>query len=339
MGNLFFENQWNSPKMSGRDIRIGVVRARQLGFEMGVSFVRKTVTSVDIRNADEEFAALSGSVSYTALEPVHMAGVDAHLVIPFARIGERVQLGFLAGGGVAWIPETPVQVRIEGPPFYASPDSFVALTTPPATGGFVGRDVPLVPGTRFGITESPLYAVSPTDKFWMLLRAQLAADFLLAPPLKVRLAAGFHFPGTQALGVDVVYLFRTGRVGTTQAQPDPTAAATPATQVADRPQVIAPRRNYWGVLAGATPQWWTPDKWGPMFEPDVPTIVEGREFRVGLTRGRPLGYEFGVSFVLKSMTEFSFERQGTGLFPPDRSTIFRRRSSRSVRSIQFDPGR
>ena len=283
---------------------------------MGVSFVRKTVTSVDIRNADEEFAALSGSVSYTALEPIHMTGVDAHLVIPFARIGERVQLGFLAGGGVAWIPETPIQVRIEGPPFYASPDSIVALTTPPATGGFVGRDVPLVPGTRFGITESPLYAVSPTDKFWMLLRAQLAADFLLAPPLKVRLAAGFHFPGTQALGVDVVYLFRTGRVGTTQAQPDPTAAATPATQVADRPQVIAPRRNYWGVLAGATPQWWTPDKWGPMFEPDVPTIVEGREFRVGLTRGRPLGYEFGVSFVLKSMTEFSFERQGTGLFPP-----------------------
>ena len=80
--------------------------------------------------------------------------------------------------------------------------------------------------------------------------------------------------------------------------------------------MIAPRRNYWGVLAGATPQWWTPDKWGPMFEPDVPTIVEGREFRIGLTRGRPLGYEFGVSFVLKSMTEFSFERQGTGLFPP-----------------------
>ena len=124
---------------------------------------------------------------------------------------------------------------------------------------------------------------------------------------EVRLAAGFHYPGTQALGLDVVYLFRTGRVGTTQSRPDPGAPA--AVQVADRQRVIAPRVSYWGVLAGATPRWWTPDTWGGNFN-DVPSNVEGREFRVGLTRGRPLGYEFGLSFVRKSMTEFSFERPG-----------------------------
>jgi hypothetical protein len=318
MGNWFFEDK-NSPKMSGRDFRVGVVRARQLGFEMGASLVRKTVSSLDVTFRDVTNSGLYPTVIYSAPTDVDMTGVDLHLVIPFAQIGERVQLGILVGGGIAWLPDTPIQARIEGPPFYAAANSNVALSSPPPTGGFVHwgfpQDVPLVPGTRYAITDATLYDVSPTDKIWMLLRGQLAADFLLAPPLKMRLAAGFHFPGTQALGVDVVYLFRTGRVGTTQSRPDPAAAA--AAQVADRPQVIAPRRSYWGVLAGATPQWWTPDTWGSMFEPDVPTKVEGREFRVGITRGRPLGYEFGVSFVQKSMTAFSFERQGGFFYNPN----------------------
>ena len=209
MGNLFFENQWNSPKMSGRDIRIGVVRGRQLGFEMGVSFVRKTVTSVDIRDADEEFAALSGSVSSTALEPVAHDGrrrapgdpVRAHRRTGTARVPRRRRSGLDsrdadpgANRGTAVLCEPGLHRRVD----HTARDRRLRWTEQSARSGH-----------DFGIAESPLYAVSPTDKFWMLLRAQLAADFLLAPPLKVRLAAGFHFPGTQALGVDVVYLFRT----------------------------------------------------------------------------------------------------------------------------------
>ena len=293
MGNLFFEDN-TSPKMEGRDLRIGIVRGRQLGFEMGGSFVRTTVTSVNVVSRDVTNAGLHPTVTYTAPKPVHVTGVDAHIVIPIKKIGERVQLGILAGGGVAWVPETAIQAQIEGPPFYANATSTVPLSAPPASGGFVccryqsQELLPLVPGTRYGITEAALYHVSPTDKFWMLLRGQLAADFLLAPPLKLRLATGFNFPGIQALGVDVVYLFRTGRVGTGPGQPQPGPVAALPAQI-DRPQVIAPRRSYWGVLAGVTPQWWTPDSWGPMFEPDDPTVLKGREFRIGITRGRPLG--------------------------------------------------
>jgi hypothetical protein len=46
----FFEgvSSANPPKMNGRDLRIGLVRARQVGFELGVSFVRKTVTSFTV---------------------------------------------------------------------------------------------------------------------------------------------------------------------------------------------------------------------------------------------------------------------------------------------------
>jgi hypothetical protein len=144
----------------------------------------------------------------------------------------------------------------------------------------------------------------------MLLRGQLAADFLVASSLKLRVAGGFNYPGVQAIGIDGIYLFRTGRVATTPAQPTPGAAPAPGAQIADQPQIIAPRRSYWGVLGGITPKWWTPESWGPIFEPDDPENVEGQEFRVGITRGRPLGYEFGVSFVMKTLSDFTFVRQG-----------------------------
>jgi hypothetical protein len=65
MGNWFFEDP-NSPKMSGRDFRIGVVRGRQLGFEMGASFVRKTVTSLDVNYVDPTNSGFYATTRYTA---------------------------------------------------------------------------------------------------------------------------------------------------------------------------------------------------------------------------------------------------------------------------------
>jgi hypothetical protein len=301
--------------MSGRDFRIGVVRGRQLGFEMGASFVRKTVTSLDVNYVDPTNSGFYATTRYTAPTDVRMTGADAHLILPLARIGERVQLGILAGGGMAWLPNTPIQARTEGPPFFADAELRVPLSSPPATGGYVNcycfaYAIPLVPGTRYGIHDSVLYEISPTDHYWMLLRGQLAADFLVASSLKLRVAGGFNYPGMQAIGIDGIYLFRTGRVGTTPGQPTPGVAPAPGAQIADQPQVIAPRRSYWGVLGGVTPKWWTPESWGPIFEPDDPENVEGQEFRVGITRGRPLGYEFGVSFVMKTLSDFTFVRQG-----------------------------
>ena len=315
MGNWFFETP-NSPKMSGQDVRVGLVRGRQLGFELGVSFVRKTISSLNIAYRDPTNSGQMPTLTYTAPTKARMTGADAHIILPLARLGERVQLGILAGGGMAWLPHTPIELRIEGPPFYADANSTVALSSPPATGGYVREyqfypeAFPLVPGTRYGIAQRTLYDVSPTDNYWMLLRGQLAADFLVASSLKLRVAGGFNYPGVQAIGIDGIYLFRTGRVATTPAQPTPGAAPAPGAQIADQPQIIAPRRSYWGVLGGITPKWWTPESWGPIFEPDDPENVEGQEFRVGITRGRPLGYEFGVSFVMKTLSDFTFVRQG-----------------------------
>ena len=255
--------------------------------------------------------------TYLPLADVQMTGVDAHLVIPIARFGERVQLGILAAGGIAGIPDSPIQKRIDGPPFYADANSTVPLSSPPAAGGFVrewqfAEPVPLVPGTTHGVVPVSALEISPTDYLWPLFRGQLAADFLLARPLKLRLAAGFHYPGAQAIGVDVVYLFRTGRSGR---RADATTVERPwrgrrRSAIGRRSSRLDAR--YWGVLGGAAPSWFTPH-WSEFFEDlahEEPLTMEGREFRIGLTRGRPLGKEFGISFVRKSWTEFSFVRGG-----------------------------
>ena len=215
MGTWFLESvsSANPPRMNGRDLRIGLVRARQVGFELGVSFVRKTVTSFTVVREGEAIGNTANRWTYTPFNDLKMTGVDAHLVVPIARLGERVQLGILAAGGIAKIPDVPIQLRIDGPPFYANATSNVALGSPPATGGYVRgyfEPLPLAPGTTYGLTTISSLAIAPTDYVWLLVRGQLAADFLIARPLKLRVAAGFNYPGMQAIGIDAVYLFRTG---------------------------------------------------------------------------------------------------------------------------------
>jgi hypothetical protein len=330
-GQIFLE-QGLSGKMSGHDLRVGFVRSRQLGFEMGASFVRKTMSSFDLRIGPQE--SFSGLVTYSNIGNVEMTGVDAHLVIPFKRIGERVQLGWLLGGGMAWVEDAPILKSVTGPPYSESATCCGQLSTPPPNGGFVhdhyGFTYPVGPGQTTFTGESSFHqeAISPTDKYWMLLRGQLAADFLVAPSLKLRVAGGFSYPGLQAVGVDAVYMFRTGRVGSGPSQGQP-AVNLPQ---ADRARVLAPRRSYWGVLAGYAPRWWMPKSWGPLFEPNEPTEMIGREFRIGITRGRPLGYEFGGSFVVKSITRFSFTRVGGTLTGPNQTGV-----APEVTLTQIDP--
>jgi hypothetical protein len=117
-GTWFFEGvtSANPPKMNGRDVRVGFVRARQVGFEMGASLVRRTVSSFTIIR-DQSTVLGNGPAAhlYSAGQRTNDGRSILHLVIPIARIGERAQLGFLAGGGIAWIPDVPIQKRIDGP--------------------------------------------------------------------------------------------------------------------------------------------------------------------------------------------------------------------------------
>lgn len=218
-GRLFFEGIDSSRPMrfEGRDLRLGVVRARPLGFEWGLSYVRKSV-SKDFEVPREAFSfggtSFTPSETYTGIENIEISGVDSHVVIPAGHIGRRVQIGALLGGGIGSVPETAVNKLVEGPPFYATcQSSAVQLPNPPASGGCLqdlfGTFIPLAPGARSATTLAPFSDVSIMDPMWLFWRMQLAVDVMVAEPLKVRFAGGFNFPSAQYFGVDLVYLFNT----------------------------------------------------------------------------------------------------------------------------------
>ena len=118
------------------------------------------------------------------------------------------------------------------------------------------------------------------------------------------------------------------------------ARSTPlfsAHQIVDRPPVATPGRSIWGVVAGVTPQWWVPDAWKETLVEDA-TTLEGRELRIGIRRGRPLGYEFGFSYVRKSMTRFLFEEDNLSTtLPGDTTPLISRDAWTPIETVQI-PG-
>jgi hypothetical protein len=56
----------------------------------------------------------------------------------------------------------------------------------------------------------------------------------------------------------------------------------------------------WGVSASFTPRWSTPDGIKTIFLADEVSL-EGRDFRVGVVRGRTQGGDWGISFVRQTM--------------------------------------
>ena len=74
---------------------------------------------------------------HTCHSPPANDGRRCALRHPDRAVRRAVQLGILGAGGIAWIPDSPIQKQIDGPPFYADANSTVALSSPPAAGGFV----------------------------------------------------------------------------------------------------------------------------------------------------------------------------------------------------------
>jgi hypothetical protein len=146
-----------------------------------------------------------------------MPGADFHAFIPIDRIGSRVQLGAVLGIGLAHVPDTPISKHVEGPPFFSSASSFVGLPALPADGGFVIDDNsqawPVPPGQTGRDVPASAPDISPLNTIFLLARAQVAADVLVARSFKLRFSAGFNYPGMQLFGIEGVYLFGTGRSG------------------------------------------------------------------------------------------------------------------------------
>lgn len=63
-----------------------------------------------------------------------------------------------------------------------------------------------------------------------------------------------------------------------------------------------PRRNYWGLEGTVTPKWRVPEWQKIAFDADSVDLA-GKEFRIGVVRGRALGGDWGISYVHRTLND------------------------------------
>lgn len=180
-----FSPQWSIPgdwlaglfdataiDVKGPEFRVGIIRGTTLGGEWGVSLIHK-------RLSKESTVAIEGSDDLITVvaDDAELLGVEAHRFIPFARAGERVQIGVNLGGGIA-------QLR-----------GFV-------TGTFVDTS-----STGFTLPFPDVFGVTGRQIDWAPIgRVELGAATLVGERLKIKVSGGFNMPGFQVVSLSFSYL-------------------------------------------------------------------------------------------------------------------------------------
>ena len=158
--------------VKGPEFRLGIVRGTTLGGEWGVSLIHK-------RLSKESTVAIEGSNDLLTVvaDDAELLGLEVHRFYPFARAGDKVQIGLNLGGGIA-------QLR-----------GFV-------TGTYVGAT-----STDFTLPFPDALVVTGRQIDWMPLgRVELAVATLVGERLKVRVSGGFNMPGFQVVSLSFSYL-------------------------------------------------------------------------------------------------------------------------------------
>jgi len=178
----------------GSDVLVGVLRGSSRGGDWGVSYVRKTIKDSTITDTQTNTFCPNPTTCVVAVDEftedirnVKVDGVEVHFFVPFVRFADRVQLGANVGGGVGFSS--------------GSVTSTQRLTTTTTTTG----QPPRVDTTVFTDVEDA--AGDVIGETVVLVKAEVHAAILVAPGLKIRVAAGLNAPSVAAFRVGVSYLF------------------------------------------------------------------------------------------------------------------------------------
>jgi hypothetical protein len=201
-----FVPHWNFPDplakawdletdMAGSELRVGVVWGSDLGGDVGVSFVKKYVNDDSFVNLRETACVQlpTGPPQcargvYHVTQDAAFTGVEGHIFMPFATIGQSVQIGGTFAGGIA---------RIDG-----SVDRFLEHLV--ISGNNATRVTDSLGEGTFKETMQDI----PQD--WPVMpigRVELSVGVLVSPGVKIRGSAGVNFPGFHFIGFYAHYLF------------------------------------------------------------------------------------------------------------------------------------
>ena len=165
-----------SVDVTGRELRVGVVRGTTFGGEWGVSLVHKRLSET----GGVTVSGTDGLASFIT-EDSELLGVEVHRFFPFARVGERVQLGVHLAGGIAQLRGF---VRGEYDPASADAESFTALVPSRDVFEYTGRNIDWLP----------------------IAKVQFAVATLLGERAKIRVGGGLNLPGYEMVNVSFSYL-------------------------------------------------------------------------------------------------------------------------------------
>ena len=185
--------------MTGDEIRIGVVRGKELGGDWGVAFVRRRVDDGSSL-VQEKPKCLAGTAeppvcaggTFYRTRGALLNGVQMHRFFPLATIARRVQIGAIVSGGVA---------RLEGEA--DETQEHLQVTIDPVTGG---------PRFSIGSETRSVEARSIFDHTFVaeyvpIGGVEAAMAVIAAPGLKLRVSGGASFPGFHRVSLTLVYFF------------------------------------------------------------------------------------------------------------------------------------
>ncbi len=209
--------------LRGKEFRIGIVRGRMQSGDWGVSFVRRTFVDRHIEGYRSPGCQGGGGAGGVVLQceerwtnldrrGVMLNGVEVHKFIAFATISRLVQIGLNVGGGIA-----SAQGQIDSTSFRSS----YRCTFPPGVlPNFGSQGDPNAPPclmatisnqstVQTGATSDDVSRMlkSESSKWLPLGKVEIAAGVLVGPRVKLRVAGGLNYPGTNAVSVTGMFFF------------------------------------------------------------------------------------------------------------------------------------
>ena len=187
-------------EMRGTDLRIGMIRGRQLGGEWGASFVRRHIDddSIVVQQESLKCIAQAGRADVCARGTFHrtegasMTGIQFHRFFPLGTIARRVQIGAVITGGVARLRGDAEEVK-----------EHLQVTQNPVT----GLTSVSVTDESSMVEAHQIFDDTGLNQYIPIGGVEAAAAVLIGPGVKLRFSGGASFPGYHIFSVTAQYLF------------------------------------------------------------------------------------------------------------------------------------
>jgi hypothetical protein len=188
-----------SIEMRGDDLRVGIVRGRQLGGEWGAAFIRRRIAEGStVLQEHPKCLARPGQPDLCAGGTFHrtqnasMTGIQFHRFFPVGTIARRVQIGAVVSGGVARIRGQAEEVQ-----------EHLQISVSSATGA-TSLSVASESAT---VDARELFEYTFATEYMPIGGAEAALAVLVAPGVKVRVSGGVNFPAFHRIAITAQYLF------------------------------------------------------------------------------------------------------------------------------------